>query len=92
MSSPEESESVFLKHIPCENCGSSDANSLFSDGHQFCFACDHYVKGDGESSGERVQKERNSDCIEFAKSQGRFQDLPARFIQELSAASMATGR
>lgn len=82
MSYPEESESVFLKHIPCENCGSSDANSLFSDGHQFCFACDNYVKGDGESSGERVQKSRNADCIEFAKSQGRFQDLPSRFIQE----------
>ena len=41
-------DSVFLRHVPCENCGSSDANSLYSDGHQFCFACEAYVHGDGE--------------------------------------------
>ena len=41
-------DSIFLRHIPCENCGSSDANSLFSDGHQYCFACEAYVHGDGE--------------------------------------------
>jgi twinkle protein len=32
-------ESNFLKHIPCNNCGSSDANSLYDDGHQFCHVC-----------------------------------------------------
>lgn len=32
-------ESSFLKHIPCNNCGSSDANSLYDDGHQFCHVC-----------------------------------------------------
>ena len=32
-------ESSFIKHIPCEKCGSSDANSLYSDGHTFCFNC-----------------------------------------------------
>ena len=31
----------FLFHIPCEECGSSDANSLYSDGHTYCFACQH---------------------------------------------------
>jgi len=34
-----ETESTFLKHIPCNNCGSSDANSLYSDGHQYCHVC-----------------------------------------------------
>ena len=29
----------FVRHIPCENCGSSDANSLYSDGHTYCFVC-----------------------------------------------------
>ena len=43
-------DSIFLRHIPCENCGSSDANSLFSDGHKYCFACEAYVHGDGEVS------------------------------------------
>ena len=36
--------SKFVKHIPCVNCGSSDANSLYTDGHTYCFACDHYGK------------------------------------------------
>ena len=38
--------SEFVCHLPCENCGSSDANSLYTDNHQFCFACHHYVHGD----------------------------------------------
>jgi len=33
--------SRFIKHIPCENCGSSDANSLYDDGHTHCFKCDN---------------------------------------------------
>ena len=36
------SESEFVRHLPCDNCGSSDANSLYSDGHTFCFACNVY--------------------------------------------------
>jgi len=40
-------ESEFVRHIPCENCGSSDANSLYSDGHTFCFVC-HNRTGDND--------------------------------------------
>ena len=35
-------ESEFVRHLPCDNCGSSDANSLYSDGHTFCFSCNAY--------------------------------------------------
>ena len=31
--------SEFVVHIPCEACGSSDGNSLYDDGHTFCFVC-----------------------------------------------------
>lgn len=31
--------SKFLKHIACEHCGSTDANSLYDDGHTHCFKC-----------------------------------------------------
>nr|WP_232333239.1 toprim domain-containing protein [Pseudomonas monteilii] len=44
-----ETESEFVRHLPCENCGSSDANSIYTDNHQYCFACEHYVHGDGET-------------------------------------------
>jgi twinkle protein len=40
--------SNFIKHIPCEKCGSSDANALFDDNHTYCYGCLTYVAGDGE--------------------------------------------
>jgi KaiC/GvpD/RAD55 family RecA-like ATPase len=30
----------FIRHIPCNICGSSDAGSLYDDGGTFCFACE----------------------------------------------------
>lgn len=32
-------ESEFVRHINCDNCGSSDGNALYSDGHTHCFVC-----------------------------------------------------
>jgi len=40
-------DSEFLYHEPCPNCGSSDANSRYTDGHSYCFVCHNY-----ESEGE----------------------------------------
>ena len=31
-------------HLPCEECGSSDALSLNDDGSAWCFSCQHYFK------------------------------------------------
>jgi len=42
-------ESEFVKHIPCNQCGSSDANSLYSDGHTFCFRCHTRTHGDHQT-------------------------------------------
>ena len=54
-------ESEFVAHEPCPNCGSSDANSVYSDGHKFCFSCNTYTPADGwththtQMNNERVQ-------------------------------------
>jgi twinkle protein len=40
--------SEYLRHEPCENCGSSDAKSIYSDGHTYCFSCNHYTPGDDQ--------------------------------------------
>ena len=42
-------ESEFVRHMPCDNCGSSDANSLYTDGHTFCFVCHHRTGSDEEN-------------------------------------------
>ena len=40
--------SEFLRHDACEACGSSDAKSVYSDGHCYCFSCQSYFPADGE--------------------------------------------
>ena len=45
--------SKFLKHIPCEACGSSDGNSLYDDGHTYCHVCQTYSHG-AYTSGDHV--------------------------------------
>ena len=32
-------------HLPCKTCGSSDALSLYDDGHTYCFSCQTNIKG-----------------------------------------------
>jgi len=49
-------ESKFLKHIPCMNCGSSDGNSLYDDGHEFCHVCHTYKRG-SEAMVQAVMRE-----------------------------------
>lgn len=41
-------ESEFIMHTPCSKCGSSDANSLYSDGHTYCFSCQNYGQSQEE--------------------------------------------
>ena len=44
-------KSKFIKHIPCEACGSSDGNSLYTDGHTYCYVCNNNsIKNKTESS------------------------------------------
>ncbi|PCJ00610.1 MAG: hypothetical protein COB14_04335 [Alphaproteobacteria bacterium] len=43
-------ESVVLSQGACDDCGSSDALTEYSDGHTYCFSCGTPRKGDGEAS------------------------------------------
>ena len=38
----------FIRHEPCPNCGSSDARSVYSDGHTWCFVCHDRTPGDND--------------------------------------------
>ena len=40
------SESEFIRHIPCPSCGSSDANSIYTDGHEHCHKCGYHTFSD----------------------------------------------
>lgn len=84
----QENESIFLYHIPCDNCGSSDGNSLFSDGHTYCYVCEKWTAGNEETK-KRVVNRRTSnggnkpmskDLWEFGKVEGKYAPLLARGI------------
>ena len=71
-------DSVFLFHEPCPECGSSDAGSRYSDGHFFCFACQHYEHGDGEgTTHNHFGKKRMEGLLT-----GEFKSLPKRGLTE----------
>ncbi len=50
-------ESEFVAHEPCDKCGSSDANSVYSDGHKFCFVCHTYTPAEGIIHSQEMSKD-----------------------------------
>lgn len=65
--------SEFVEHGPCEMCGSSDAKSTYSDGHAYCFSCQHYFPSDGGNSYMTSEK---------VGLQGEAHKLPKRGLSE----------
>lgn len=43
-------ENEFLRHEGCDNCGSSDAKAVYSDGGSYCFSCHNHTFGDGDTN------------------------------------------
>lgn len=73
-----EEYSRFIKHIACNNCGSSDANSLYSDGHSHCFACSTTVSDkDSEYTERFLAKVTKSNMIKIS---GEVKSIPERGI------------
>lgn len=85
-----EQDSIFLYHAPCENCGSSDGNSVYSDGHQFCFVCEHRVPASEERKQELSSRRRvvgggkpmTYNVWNFGEYNGRYSALTARGISK----------
>ena len=82
--------SDFIRHVPCGECGSSDANSLYTDGHQFCFACEVYVPGDGQElpEGKKGRSARAEGTLRMGEAQGQYVALKARGITEETCRKM----
>ena len=82
-------ESNFLYHLPCPKCGSSDGNSMFDDGHQYCYVCHAYIAPNGETNpteGGRSKKVAK-ECIDPVAQDGwEITDLVARLIKSETCA------
>lgn len=82
-------DSKFLYHCPCPNCGSSDAYSVYDDGHGFCFSCNKYFKSNdtykgsvGSSLDLGVHKRMAKECMTIESLDGEFKAIPARGLNE----------
>lgn len=87
-------ESTLVSKGPCDKCGSSDANCLYSDGHTYCFVCGTHVKGDGmeveaparkpaglldgKVTGLRSRKITDETCKHFGYSVGTYKGKPVQ--------------
>jgi twinkle protein len=58
-----ETEATFLFHTSCGECGSSDANAAYDDGHLYCFSCQQYTKPSEEMG--TIPKPRNNPEIQL---------------------------
>ena len=70
--------SQFIKHIPCEHCGSTDGNSLYDDGHTHCFVCGKTTFSDDNEQGY-TKKETKLKQVEI---KGQIKSIPDRGITQ----------
>lgn len=72
-------ESEFIQHEPCPECGSGDNLARYSDGHGFCFGCNHYEPGENDAANnqDKTRPKRFSGFVS-----GEFRDLTKRGITE----------
>lgn len=68
-------DAEFVGHEPCPECGSRDNLARYSDGHGFCFGCEHYEPGDGEPTKRKDAKRMSSDFLK-----GEYKPLGKRGI------------
>jgi twinkle protein len=58
-----EDSTIIRAHIPCPDCGSSDAMCEYSDGHTFCFSCETHHQGNNAESKGGNKTVRNHEVI-----------------------------
>lgn len=75
----QKNESEFVRHLPCEECGSSDANSLYDDGHTHCFSCGTTVQASGETTEKAITA---PSTLPSGLLTGRFTALHSRKLSE----------
>jgi len=71
----EDDGSYFVKHVPCEECGSSDAGGLYSDGNVHCHSCKHTAFADSNYVPPKREKSMDTTLYE-----GEYKALNSRRI------------
>ena len=59
--------SKFIRHGPCPACNSSDAFSLYDDGHGYCFSCQRYFRDPMKAPEDYEQRSAESQNFLFGE-------------------------
>ncbi len=79
-------DAEFIEHLPCEECGSSDANAYYSDGHCYCFSCGAYTPPGDESIPRDIESKKQKRSNTNTKLiPGEYKDLGKRGITKDTA-------
>lgn len=81
-------ESYFLYHEPCPQCSSSDGFAVYTDGHRYCFVCQHYEKGGSAPSTRRTPLVTNGPPLIEA---GEYRELRKRRLSASTAQHFGYG-
>ena len=73
--------SNYVSRHPCDNCGSSDANTLFDDGHLWCFVCSNYTPAEGDELIPETQPHKETHA-NYNLIEGTPRAIPARGLSE----------
>ena len=85
-----DTQANFVRHERCENCGSSDANARYDDGHAFCFSCETYSPPEEEgeepsgSTSPASQLQATDTSQQKTLLTGEIKAIPARRLTEES--------
>lgn len=74
-----ETSTLVSAHQPCPDCGSTDALSVYSDGHTYCFSCQKRTKGDAEAPRQPAQTTTSVTPLKGLRT-GEIRELKARNI------------
>jgi twinkle protein len=71
---------TFIRHIPCQNCGSSDANAFYEDDSTYCYVCLTY--GGPSKDTDRNVVDQTSRPTTRRLLSGSYVDIPKRALKE----------
>jgi twinkle protein len=78
-------------HLPCENCGSSDAKAVNDNGSTICFSCNHFTRGDGQMQAVELTEDvaprpkQNFSSVENLLTTATYKGIPERCITQATA-------
>ena len=73
--------------LPCDKCGSSDAVTLYDDGHSFCYSCRHYIPDQEKEEKEYLNTNIMSPQVGKRRQEivPDFQAMPDRGLSKATA-------